>query len=427
MTILLAILALCQSAKSTASVEVPLSTTADNQPALTLLLSWSPPGSTITLPTGEWPVDSSVVVMKKIRIRGAGIRSTTIYGRGEDWGGAVFVVGNYSNDIKVNGVSFEDLAVDQRGRSPTKTHTCINIHGDDLAFTRVLIKGSQYEGIAGYSAKCSFTDCVGEDCGCGGPAYPLRLAAFNVHIGAKHLRTVVRRCGQGFEIGTNCVLDSCDVGEERPDCPCLGANIGSHSWGIHNVLIRNSSFRCRDAIGVGNGNGRCSKIIIENCLIVDGAMTFMGGKSVNAVPGNPYEGPDTYGSRISGNVFIIHKANNGTLMYATGLTQAEGDVFGREPLTISRNVFVNLIPASEQQMIPAWIEFAGKIVAKTICSDNVFLNTEAAPNRGDVCSRHNHDNLAVAGFPSLLQVRNLAVKPDGSQRPVVSNIWGSAQ
>jgi hypothetical protein len=406
----------------------------DNAPVINAFLDSLPEGATANLPAGTWPINSGLQINKTRRLRGAGMNATIIVGRGDTWSGAVVGFGDYHQNVKVNNVILEDLTVRQEGRTPNaphRTHTCIFGHGDHFRGNRIKLEGSQYEGvvIGGDSIDAVFTECGGVNCGNGGPAYERSTAAFNCHTrNGKYIRCWTKGCGQAVEAGTNgMVIDDCTFEEPGSGTPSIAVNLGSSNWGIYNVTVRNCRIRgYPDSIGTGNGNGRLCRVNIVN-NVVDGTIGFGGGLPNNLVPGNPFEGPDLYGSTIHGNTIFVKTAHGGVILYNTG-PSASYAVFGRENLSIRRNVIVNLHPASASQSGRPVINFAGNITAASVeCFDNWLVNFDSdGQGAGDIASYSNNECPAVPGFPTLKHGRNRVFKWDGTERAAVVRIEGLA-
>lgn len=407
---------------------MPLFPDADNRATLQSFLDSLPAGVVVMMPSGVWPVYATLNGTKSLTIKGAGINSTTIVGQGADYAGPVFKAGVYDT-IKVDNIVLEDIAFKQEGRSPTQKHTCVNIHGDHFRATRVKIEGSQYEGIQvdGNCVDALFTDCVGVDCGNGGPAYTLSTSAFNSHARDTHyINCRTTGCGQGCECGSRgTIVEGCTFENPGAGGPSIGINVGSNAWGVHDVKIMGNFVRgYPSGIGCGNGIGRLSKVEITGNVVDGGTIGFMGGKTTNAVPGNPNEGPDLYGSICSGNTIIVRQANGGALLYNTG-PEATAVEFGRENLTMDSNTIVSLIPSNAEQQVAMWTGCAGKITAIVKITNTKIFNSDVAPDRGDIASESNNASVAVPGMPTLSLSNNRVFRWDGAERSLNVRIEGS--
>jgi hypothetical protein len=393
----------------------PLTETGDNKAVLQAFLDSLPPGAVVQMPPGSWRVDTPLRINKTVTIQGP----ATIYSDAANFARGVVIVGEYNTTTKVNDVNFYDLTFSQQADG-SNTRTCLEVMGDRLNCFRCTFANCQFEGVVvhGNCSDPTFTDCVGLNCGKGGPAYPLPTAAFNSHAA----RTLYLRCrstnsGQGYEMsGNGTVADNCIA---ETDMPAIGYgfNIGSANWGVYNVTIKNSrTYGYRSAITVGNGNGRLCRVNILNNVIDGGAIEFVGGKMTNLVPGNPFEGPDLYGSAIEGNTIIQRGETYGTITYNGYYGQEQT----RENLSIRRNTIV----AIAQSPSTPFVQAAGTIVANVWLEDNVICESDSAPSRGDFAAFTANGHSPVAGYPNLVVNRNVAKKKDGSTRPFVTKLEG---
>lgn len=396
--------------------QVQLSSTADNAPTLQAAIDGAVSGATITLPPGEWMLNSPLRINKSIKMASTGCK---LIGNVSGWQRGVVIVGDYNTNVKVNGVKFTGITFDQRSTGPN-TRTCLEVMGDGLVCTRCGFVGCQYEGVVvhGPCVDPTFTDCWAEGVGFGGEAYPLPLAGFNSHAArTKYIRCVVKDCGQGFEMsGNGTIADGCTIRRVvRPIA--YGFNVGSAAWGIHHVTVRNcKTFGVPAAVAVGNGIGRCSRVDVLNNVFDDGAVTFFGGKEINAVPGNPFEGPDLYGSRIEDNTFIVRSELYGVVTYNTYY----GAVYGRENLSIKRNKIFSLFQSPSTPLF----QFCGTISGKVVLDGNIVFESDAAPSRGDAAIFTINGNAPLPTASWLKVGENIARNKAGEDRPFVVKIEG---
>jgi hypothetical protein len=183
----------------------------------------------------------------------------------------------------------------------TPNQKCIWIdNSDGVTISRCFIGGCDYEGVIGsYTAThTTLADCVADDCGNGGPKYAQSTAGFNmVSPYTRLLRCRTTRCGQGCETGNSHVtMENCDFGSPGAGTPSIGINIGSTNAGIWDVVVVGCTTNgYRQAVQIGNGNGRLAGVLLRDCVFADGGVAFQGGMTKNLVA-TPHEGPDLFGS-----------------------------------------------------------------------------------------------------------------------------------
>lgn len=405
----------------------PLSVTGDNEPQLTAFINSLPDGATVTIPYGVWRVDRSVKVRKRVEIEGevlGGLRPLLL-GQANDGTGCTIEVGNYSADVRTDGVKIRDLNISQNGVG-AGIKNCVVVNGSGFRMNRVHMTSAAHEGLVvhGFNRDAVVEDCTGNNVGLGNETYSLPTALFNSHA----LNTVYRRCkgwncGHVIEGETNVLIEDCEAFE--PGFPVAGSKghafaIGSANMGVFRAVIRNSRTRgYLHAVSFGNGNGRLTEVDVVGNVFDGGEISFMGGKEANGTP-HPDEGPDLspVGSRVRSNTFVVRQPTQGLVTYNTGPAAGVWDVFGRENLTIEDNAVFCVGPHGDAPLFGV----AGRVVADVWILRNKVFGSAAAPSRGDVASFTNNANLAVPGMPTLRVEGNVALKPDGTERPVVVKI-----
>jgi micrococcal nuclease len=364
---------------------------------------------TITLPEGLWGVCGTINLPSNITFAGKGDTKTILFRRaladGGFFNGPIIGGGGDGRWVGSEGKSRADnVRVHDIGTlySPGSdggvNSKCIWFeNGTSILVYNVRLEGGAYEGLVGgsWARNVIVTRCTAVNCGNGGRFYTLSTAGFNVmSIGTNYNDCTAVGCGQGWELGNTrtsllrCVADEAGSGE-----PSMAFNIGSSVAGVYDCSIVNCRSRgFSSALGIGNGNGRLAKVTIRGNVFIDGSVSFMGGKPDNIVPHND-QGPDTYGSTIDGNTFIFTQANNdGSCGYNTG-PAAGGEIYGREPLTVSDNVFV--FAPGIQQSTPV-IYTAGKVPAKQNWLRNWIIGIDTA-GRGDLAVFSNNANVSGPG------------------------------
>jgi hypothetical protein len=409
----------------------------DNQPILQAFIDSLPLNSAISIPAGTWDVHSTV--NQRHKMKGAGMNATIIRAVGVFHGPVIGAggTGRWPNSVgrpAAENVELSDMTVIADDASNQNNKVVWFEIVTNSWVRRVRAMNGKYEGILVAWKGGGVEDCEAINCGNGGPAYPLGTSGINIGaMGSVIRRCKTRGCAQGIEAGSQIqLIEDNDIAEPGPGSSQIGINIGSVNWGIHDVTIRRNRVRgYESAIGTGNGNGRLSKIYIEDNIVLGGCIGFMGGKPNNLVnlPGE-FQGPDLFGSRIVGN-FIRAGGAAGTspIRYTTMPNDVEG-WGGREPLVIERNILSRRHrdpnnPGAILPPISGNIIFTGRITAAVVEGHNTIIDSDEAPPWGDINSASFHQSIAVPGFPNLTHSGPArAFRSDDSERAFVKRIEG---
>jgi hypothetical protein len=432
-TLLIALLLLAQSPVATANFQsqVTLTETGDNAPALNSFLAQLPDGCTVTLAAGTFPLNSAIVVGKKLTLQGGSASTTSLKLIAANTNAKVIRIGDYNGNVKVNGCTVRNLTLEIAGDKTTGLYNCLEAHGDDTTVEDCTFKGCPHEGlvVSGNSRRAHITRCRAEACGTANQSYTQSTAGFNSHSHeGVYTDCVATGCGQGFEIdGHHTRVIRCRAENPHGVGPSIAFNVGSVGTGIWDVeLSECTSVGYPTAVQSGNGIGRFANLNVHDCVFDGGSCHVMGGIATNSNPALiaelGQEGPDTGLSHVDRNVFIVRAAHQGVLGFSSGPEPGYA-VFGREQWTFNGNViqYVNTLPGDSPVLF-----IGGKQDGAVEMKGNRIFGMDTAPSRGDLQTFTNGTNVAIQGQPNLTQSGNLAFKLDGIVRPLDVRIEGSS-
>jgi hypothetical protein len=407
----------------------------DNQPAIQSVYDAS---NETRIPPGTWTIHSTVNMTANKTIVGHGVERTTVK-LVNDYPGPVFGLrgdGRWPNGraAACPNVTVKGLTLWQTSNVSVACKVFWS-YGDYLTLRNMRFRGGSYEGLYAGDVGLRANDIEAWDCGNGGPAYSNSTSGLNIfgHDGViDGFRCI--GCGQGVETGrSQMTWRNGVIASPGGGTPSLGINIGSNALGIYWTTIENCVINgYATGIQAGpNGIGRHSRLIVRNNDIYlsdeqAAGVWFAGGKTTNTVSGsfdNPYEGPDTYGSEISGNNIYITEPASAAIIYHTYPNEPTG-VYGREPATISgNNIYFQLADPASQ--IGGVIVFGGKVSADCLVANNNIHGLPYGTGGGDIRSASITGNEAIPGMPKLSMRGNNAYGLDGRLRDLFINIEGA--
>jgi hypothetical protein len=405
--------------KATATIEtsVDLYPNEDNHEQLQWLLDNAAEGSVVTLPEGVWPVHSSLSLRKRLAIQGQNATLRLIASGKE---ACCLFVGNYSGNVKTNGVTVRGVTFEVAGEKSAGLLNCVRVFGDDFTAEQCKFSGAPHEGVVchGNSQRAKVLNCEADDCGKGNTFYQMPTAAFNVYTPFALVKGCkAKNSGQGYECGGSNVTVTHSTAE---NCS-WGFNVGSHVSGIWKTEIAFcTTINCPTALVMGNGIGRCSENSVHDCIFDGGTVEVSGGMPENKVvdPEIP-QGPDTGISHVDRCTFIVRGSHGG--IFGTNTGPADGGpvhVLGREKWTFDDNTVLFIGTPDEHGPVGF---IAGNQSAPVSMQRLKVFGRDAGPSRGDISVFSNNAN--KVGTVDLTH-SGTAFRKDGTQRPLVVNIEG---
>lgn len=420
-TLLMAFIVAQSYATATAEVRVEVRPDIDNAPALQNLLDTAVDGSVVTLPKGVWNVSTALRINKPLTMVG---NETTIRLIANNKADDVVRIGDWGKSVRVNAVTLRRLTLEVAGVHGIGTYNCVDFYSEDLTCEACEFIGSPNEGVYGNGRRPKFVDCIARNIGNGNQTYSLPLSAYNSHAAdTLILRCKAYDCGFFAEMsgnGSKCLYSEA--------INSAGINVGSATYGTNDVEI---GWFKGAGVGFSNGNGRLANINVHDCFLTGGS-SFTGGLFENLAH-DPYfpEGPAVGTSRFERNTFIVSTQHQGVLGANTGPAAGTWDhdadpntppyhEMGREHVIVSDNTFFFTVQVNDSPTMYVGGNYTGPLEFKR----NKFLNMDNPPSRGDIATFSNNANKAIPGQPNLVLEGNIAVRRDGTERPLVVKVEG---
>jgi hypothetical protein len=403
----------------------------DNAAMLNAFLASLPEGSKVVLPSGVWPTTIPLQVNKKVALEapeGQQVRFVlTATGVDTD----VFRVGDYSTGVAVDDVSIKGIEFELTGDRSSGQMQCLEICGNNFKADKCKWIGSPHEGVVvhGLYSNAVFADCEAIHCGFGNSFYGLPLAGFNSHsVHGDYIRCKATNCGQGFELGAHFTRALyCEI-ENDPEVKMFdgspmwgGFNIGSYTFGVWNVEIAFCKTKGGGAASFANGNGRLANVWIHDNIFHGVVRTSgTGGMFENKGGPVPNPNPESGVSIVERNVYVLTGTDHHAIGTHSGLSNEEGLEHEREEIEFRDNTIIYQGPADGPNTSP--IAYVAGRQKKVKFLRNKFIGFDVAPARGDFQTFSVHANPSV--IESLAFENNMAIKSDGTSRPLVLNIEG---